>query len=570
MREGLGARQRERGWLAATLLLFCLPLFINLGGPDLQNDEAIYSFAIDRMLSTGNWLVPTTSPREDLPFFDKPPLKFWIVAAPIAAGILPGTELGHRFWDAVFGAGAFVYVFLIGRHLLNPACGFISVLILFAHAPLLFSHGLRSNNMESALVLAYCGGVYHYLKWASWSNGARGLHVQAIALYFVLAFLTKFVAALFLPLVLGITAAAVAAHRRRLIEDWRRWAVALVLVAALVVPWFAFMSARFGVRFWREILGVHVYQRMTATLDPGHLQPWSYYLLQMMAYWETGALVLVTIGLVVLAAWTARVLNPDALLIVLWFAVPTLAISAATSKLYHYLYPFLPPLALAGGYLSTLMLSLGRAPVGRFLERLDAHMTEATPRLTRALRSPAVRMLLFAAIAVSIVLAIGSLVLGRVRFTVGGTELTSAGILRPGIAAAFFAVLAGIPRRSHKALALLIVSFLPLQGYRDSLMLLADTRHPRRAASQCVRDVQTREELPRGIRVTLPEPSISQSLFYYFESIRPWRRDASAEPLPTLTTGVLSPSQSSVDLGDGVVLLLPEPYRGCGTHSSGA
>ena len=36
--------------------------------------------------------------------------------------------------------------------------------------------------------------------------------------------------------------------------------------------------------------------------------------------------------------------------ILLWFAVPIIAISMGTSKLYHYAYPFLPPVALAGGY----------------------------------------------------------------------------------------------------------------------------------------------------------------------------------------------------------------------------
>ena len=36
-------------------------------------------------------------------FLEKPPLKFWIVAAPIRAGLLPHDEFGLRFWDAVFG-----------------------------------------------------------------------------------------------------------------------------------------------------------------------------------------------------------------------------------------------------------------------------------------------------------------------------------------------------------------------------------------------------------------------------------------------------------------------------------
>ena len=177
------------------------------------------------MVASGDWLVPRMIATADGPFLEKPPLKFWMVAFPIRAGWLPADEFGLRFWDALFGAASFVYVFLIGAWLLNPLCGFISVLLLFAHAPLLFSHGLRSNTMDSALVLAYCGGIYHYLRWIApfvvrtferssegerttndKSGFSRTLHVFAVALYFVLGFMTKFVAALFLPAILGLTA----------------------------------------------------------------------------------------------------------------------------------------------------------------------------------------------------------------------------------------------------------------------------------------------------------------------------------------------------------------------------
>src|SRR6187431_2805960 len=157
----------SRLWLALALALFCLPLFAGLGRTDVGHDEAIYTFAVDRILEIGDWLTPKSSPHEDEAFLEKPPLKFWIVAAPIRFGLLPHNEFGIRFWDAVFGALSFVYVFLIGSRLLSAFCGAVAVLVLFGHDPLLFVHGLRSNNMEAALVLAYCGGVFHFLAWAA-------------------------------------------------------------------------------------------------------------------------------------------------------------------------------------------------------------------------------------------------------------------------------------------------------------------------------------------------------------------------------------------------------------------
>src|SRR5262245_23649958 len=198
----------SRPWLALVLALFCLPLFVGLGRTDVGHDEAIYTFAVDRILEIGDWLEPKSSPHEDVAFLEKPPLKFWIVALPIRLGLLPHDEFGIRFWDALFGGLGFLYVFAIGSRLAGPVCGAVATLILFVHWPLLFEHGLRSNNMEAALFLSYCGGIFHFIEWARVPSSAEAAkpsaarrHAVAVGLYFVLGFMTKFVAAIFLPMV---------------------------------------------------------------------------------------------------------------------------------------------------------------------------------------------------------------------------------------------------------------------------------------------------------------------------------------------------------------------------------
>src|SRR5262245_66313583 len=109
-----------RRWLLLALLLFALPLFFGLRSLDLETDEAIYSFAVERMLVDGEWLQPKSSPSDTTVFLEKPPLKFWIVAAPIKLGLLPRDEFGLRFWDAVMGSLAFLYIFAIGSRLAGP------------------------------------------------------------------------------------------------------------------------------------------------------------------------------------------------------------------------------------------------------------------------------------------------------------------------------------------------------------------------------------------------------------------------------------------------------------------
>ena len=49
----------------------------------------------------------------------------------------------------------------------------------------------------------------------------------------------------------------------------------------------------------------------------------------------------------------------DKLVIVYWFVIPVALISVGTSKLHHYLYPFLPPLALAAGFGPAWLLAIG-------------------------------------------------------------------------------------------------------------------------------------------------------------------------------------------------------------------
>jgi 4-amino-4-deoxy-L-arabinose transferase-like glycosyltransferase len=237
VREGL----TRSLWPILVIAAFCAPLFVGLGRTDLENDEALYSFSVGWMLEHGDWLNPRASPNSAIVFLEKPPLKFWLVAAPIGLGLLPHNEFGLRVLDALLGGIAFLYVLAIGRRLTGPLCGAIAVMVLFVYEPLLFVHGLRGNNMEAPLVLAYCGGVYHWLAWARAGTGERRRnHVLALALFFFLGFMTKFVAVLFLPMVLGLATLAFAGPRRQLIDERRHWAVACGLFLLSAAPWFVY------------------------------------------------------------------------------------------------------------------------------------------------------------------------------------------------------------------------------------------------------------------------------------------------------------------------------------------
>ena len=363
-------RARQKTWTVLgaliVVLLFGLPLFIGLGSEDLQNDEAIYSYAVDRILETGEWLTPESSPQAVFPgdpgdrrdlFFEKPPLKFWIVTLPIKLGLLPHDEFGLRFWDGVFSVIAFVYVFLIGRRLVDPVCGVAAVFLLFIHSSLMLGHGVRSNVMEAALVLSYAGGIHHFLAWSESDRPLiRRRHIFSMAGWFTLGFMTKFIAVAFLPIVLGVTALCFRSWRQRVWADARSWAVAAGVATILIVPWFAYEYAVYGSHFWDIIFGVHIYDRMRGALAPEHSQAWSYYYAELhLQLSGVGAFGWVGVGGALWLLQSARQRWKGGVLILAWYLVPVGIISMSVAKLYHYTFPFLPPVALIGAYPVSLL-----------------------------------------------------------------------------------------------------------------------------------------------------------------------------------------------------------------------
>jgi 4-amino-4-deoxy-L-arabinose transferase-like glycosyltransferase len=516
----------SRPWLALVLVLFCLPLFFGLRSVDLDTDEAIYSFAVDRILEMGEWLQPKSSPSETAVFLEKPPLKFWIVAAPIRAGILPHDELGLRFWDALFGAISFVYVFAIGNLLAGPVCGAVAVLLLFVHGPLLFEHGLRSNSMEGPLFLCYCGGVYHFLQWAR-ARGRRGpAHALGVGLYFVLGFMTKFVAALFLPAVLAVAALMFRSTRAKVAAGWKPWLAVSGVVVGLIAPWFIYAHVQFGRQLWETMFAAHVYERFTTGLNQTHLHPWNYYVVTMAGtFASSGVQWLVLLGVFALLVQSLRRRWFEGAVVLLWAIVPLALISAGSSKLYHYAYPFIPPVTIAAGYGVALFVMLAPVVLRKILERVEDATTAYLPRLRAGAERPWLRgggtlLIWLGAAAIT-----GALIFGVVRIGVGKTQLfKSSGLLRPLVVI----VLAGLLTRRSALIATLVVVlmaawWMPVRVYETTVRQFSVQKHPIRDVSECLRRVASNMGAARspGIYADMDD-SMWHPIYYYFRRLPPW------------------------------------------------
>jgi 4-amino-4-deoxy-L-arabinose transferase-like glycosyltransferase len=586
--------------IALIILVFGVPLFLGLGAADMRNDEAIYSYAVQRILETGDWLLPRTIP-DDFPFLEKPPLKFWLVAAPIAAGVLPLDEFGLRVWDALFGALSFVYVFLLGRSLGGVVCGGTAVLMLFSLPSLVFEHGLRSNNMEAPLLLAYCGGLYHFARWLQpprSSPEALPMHAAAVTAYFVLGFMTKFVAAFFLPMICGAALLLMPGGWRRFCSAWRDWRWPAVAAVAIGAPWFVYQTQQFGAHFWRVIFGAHVYTRLTGFLDPQHLQPWNaYFLWTWRDFSVANGAWLGVAGLVrlVAGAWTGR--PPLARMILLWWALPFVLISLGTSKIFHYAYPFLPPLALGAGW---VVSDAARWIDGRLagVAPMSALMSTAPVAGSRSPRWRIASRVLVTCATLFVGAAIWTAMAGRLTWKVDGEPLIrNSSIVRPIVVAAVLLLLAGHRRIAVRTgITAGFVLILPIEGYHRILERMTAPDRPLGVAGECAANIR-RSGVPVGEGFyNAAALAADHPYYYYLRHTGPWlladhpvddqlqrrlfvagaqtpivlsRKDYEllTVRIATLWTAhgetASRPPLTGIAREDSVVVLLPGPYAAC-------
>jgi 4-amino-4-deoxy-L-arabinose transferase-like glycosyltransferase len=586
-------------WLGVGLvaLVFCAPLFRGLLSVDAENDEAIYSYAVHSILETGDWLNPRSSPSPNEVFLEKPPLKFWIVALPIRLGLLPDNDFGMRFWDAAFGSLAFLYVFSLGRRLAGWACGVAALLTMYTLDSVIFQHGLRGNNMEAAVVLAYAGGVYHFLRWAeSERPAAVRAHAAAVGAYFFLAFMTKFVAAAFLPMVAVAASLEIPAARSKALREWRTWLAVGAGVVLLAAPWFVYQSIQPGRGVWSIMLAEHVVKRFQSSLDPSHVHPWYFYFQNLAGgLLASGMIWPVAIGGVLIHVRVMRERWLAGTLVLYWFWLPFVLMSFGSSKLWHYAYPFLAPVCLAAGYAVGLACQAIVAGVAVLTDPARARtfdLPERAATLVARLRPawPWIRRALLAAGICWLALAAAG-VLYPMRFRVLGVLVRLPSLARAALAATLLGLLA---RRgvwmARVSVPVLLLGFMPVDHYRLAVRRASLESHRMRTTSECIATVRRAERaVGRGVPpmfVYLPDHTFNHAFFYYYERFGWDRRkelddatvlkmlDGPAEQRPILlpedrwmavhaTYDAPGTVRPSVLVYDGIQLILPGPFAGC-------
>jgi 4-amino-4-deoxy-L-arabinose transferase-like glycosyltransferase len=309
-------------WLVLPLAYFLY--FFRLGGAGLLGpDEPRYAWIGRAMAQSGDWITPRLY---GAPWFEKPALLYWMIAAGFRAGF--GPDVAPRLPVALLGtAFLFFYWWILKREFGCRAAWLATLVLGTSVAWMAFSQAAVT---DLPLTVTFGAAMLLALPWVSkretrWLPAASALLGAA-------------------ALAKGLVPLALAAPLVMRARWWRDVVKPRVVLPFCLValPWYVLCYARNGWPFVEEFFVRHTFGRFVST-ELQHVQPWWFYLPRTPALLLPWTPLLI---LVVMAGWRRE---PRRLFLLLWVVCGLVLFSASVNKLYGYVLPLLPALAAMAG-----------------------------------------------------------------------------------------------------------------------------------------------------------------------------------------------------------------------------
>jgi len=353
MNFDMGAGEPRRQRILQVLLLLvvaCVVLVAGIGGFALTDpEEARYAIISKNMIDHGNYRVPW---RGDEPYFDKPPLYFWLTAASIK---LFGADRPHapdRLLQfavrlvPVFGAVLTVLAtYLLAQALFNHVIGLLSAAAILTTVALVgFGKYVR---MDIYLTLFLTVAFWAFIQGYKTAGPSRWylLMYPMIAL----GILTKG------PIALVIWAAVIliflAWQRRLVVVGHMRLIMGLAIVIALAGPWFLYMQMTHPGYFTKFFIEQNLMRWKDGIF--GHLEsPLIYLAVLLVGFLPWTGLITLAVARYLRSSRDRAANDWESRFLILWFLFVLAFFSLSATKLVNYILPvFVPGTVLFGRFL---------------------------------------------------------------------------------------------------------------------------------------------------------------------------------------------------------------------------
>ena len=328
------------------LLVCYLQFFHQLGGLGFVGpDEPRYAQVAREMAASEDFVTPRLHGE---PWFEKPILYYWLAAT--AFKVMGVSELAARLPSAMSGLLGVLAVFLVGRHWVSTRCGLAASLIL-ATSPMYFSFARGASTdmvLTSALTLSL---ACIYFTWfgerpevAAVPGNRPSLWTYGIYIFLALAVLAKGPVGAVLA---GLSVALFGLTTRRWDLFKRLLQLGPMLCGvAVALPWYWLCYRANGWSFIQEFLINHNVARF-ATDRYQHVQPfWFFIPVVFVGFLPWVFQVLAPVWQWLRCQWREPRKDLQSALFWSWGLLPILFFSLSRSKLWGYVLPVFPALAL--------------------------------------------------------------------------------------------------------------------------------------------------------------------------------------------------------------------------------
>lgn len=312
---------RIRVILTAAVLIYFLYFFGLTAAGLVGPDEPRYAAVGREMARSGDWVTPVLWGQ---PWFEKPPLLYWMTAAAYRAGL--GPDMAPRLPVAVVSVLFLYFFWRVTRSEFGPQAAFYGTAVLATSAGWAAFSQLALPDLP--LAASFTLSMLLGLRWVSTNRRA---YLWGVWFCLGVAVLAKGL----VPLVLFLPFLWYARHRLRSV--FHPSGIALFLLTA--APWYVLCAMRHGGDFLAEFFWRHHLERFAGG-DIHHPRPFWFYLPILPA---------------AIFPWTPWLIplfrpgfygDPRRRFLGLWVLFGLLFFSASVNKLPGYLLPLLPAVVL--------------------------------------------------------------------------------------------------------------------------------------------------------------------------------------------------------------------------------
>ena len=316
-------------------------IFHRLGEMPLAGDDCYYSGVARQMTRTGDYLSTQNAFGPDF-HTSKPPMLFWLNA--VSGKLFGFNSFGMRFPSALLCFLGVVTVFFFADRYFNSYVAFMSAIILTFTQQYLYH--ARSAVTDGPFVFFFTLALVCF--WIARAEGKNGFY-YLMGVFAGFAVMTRQIPGLFI--FAAILAYILLSKEYDILGNLNLYA-ALLLAAAIIVPWHVVMYAKYGKAFLEQYFGVSlmtgIYGYPVSYSGNASLNPWYAYFEILAANYEPWLIFLIigVIGSVKKLLKGAPENRKKLIFVFCWAFVPFLIFQLAKVKQYHYLVPVYVPFAL--------------------------------------------------------------------------------------------------------------------------------------------------------------------------------------------------------------------------------